>query len=211
MRRLAVLAAALWLVAALVSPASAKTTTRGGHSELAFAFWPTSEELAPGVYRTTVWFLEVQRSTERGESYAALYHEVALCEDTTGGCVVQEVSDGSTDLKRTTYTVRSDLSRGHFEGTIAMQTYAPPGIPVGPATPTRVTADWRAYDAPVRTEAETTYDGKCPYRRSFTETSRQSRATARFGTEDPGPTRDASLVTVRFRSSEDCPGSRPRP
>ena len=174
--------------------AAPKTVHRRTTSTLVFGLWVQRSDIAPRLYTLTNWYVEINKSGGRIDSQ--LFFERILCEENTGQapCVTLEQRTGTSRPQGRRFRVPADLKRASLDAVFDLQTILPPGVPVGPPVATRIVASWTAIDAPERAHGVTSYDGRCAYRQTVSETGFRSRAAATIDGASIGRTTEARIV-----------------
>jgi hypothetical protein len=200
MRRLAALIIGSVLVIGVATPAAAKTKTRHELTRYAVAQWLTIEEL-PGAQRITVWFLGA--SIGRHGSSSDLFYERDLCV-ADQACVVEDYRSGFIErLGAKAFQIDRGEGRAKLDATYDLYTYGPTGEPLGPATPTHVTASWTAVGTLDRSSYTSRTQTHCSEtREAGSDASRRARATGTANTTKLGTATEARIGRFTYSSYE---------
>jgi hypothetical protein len=205
MRKVAILALAIALLAVAAGPAQGSKPTKTKSTNVsANAFWYTTEWLSATSYRSTVWYVGVYESSE--ETFSDLYFDSSICEVTPpeDTCSFESSRYGFSDLTGQTFTIDAkDLTTAHLDAVFDLQAYDADFNPVGDPVATPVVTDWTGVGSSYRDKSSYSVHTPCGLIRYTSKgVSRSAEATGSLDGTDLGETYDAYLATGSSRSVE---------
>lgn len=206
MRKIAILAFAIALLALAAGPAQASKPTKTRSADVsANAFWYTTEWLSETSYRSTVWYVGVYQSSE--DTFSDLYFDSSICEVTPpeDTCTFESSRYGFSDLSGETFTIDAkSLTSAHLDAVYDLQEYDGEFNPVGDPVATHIVTDWTGVGSSLSRE-KSSYSVHTPcgvIRYTSKGVSLAAEATGSLDGTDLGETYDAYLATGISRSFE---------
>jgi hypothetical protein len=206
MRKIAILAFAIALLALAAGPAQASKPTKTKSTNVsANAFWYTTEWLSETSYRSTVWYVGVYQSTEG--TFSDLYFDSSICEVTTppdDECTFESSRYGFGDLAGQAFTIDArNLESAHLDAVYDLQEYDADFNPIGDPVATHIVTDWTGVGSLSREKSSYSLHTPCGViRYKSNGLSRSAEATGSIDGADLGETYDAYLSTGTSRSFE---------
>jgi hypothetical protein len=205
MRKIAILALVIALLAVAAGPAQAgKPTKTKSADRSANAFWYTTAWLSATSYRSTVWYVGVYESSEG--TFSDLYYDSSICEVTPpeDSCTSESSRYGFSDLSGQTFTIDAKrLASAHLDAVYDLQAYDADFNPVGDPVATRIVTDWTGVGSLSREKSSYSLHTPCGViRYSSNGVSRPAEATGSLDGNDLGETHDAYVARGTSRSVE---------
>jgi hypothetical protein len=205
MRKVAILALAIALLAVAAGPAQASKPTKTKSADVsANAFWYTTEWLSETSYRSRVWYVGVYQSSEG--TFSDLYFDSSICEVTPpeDTCTSESSRYGFSDLTGQTFTIDAKgLTTAHIDAVYDLQEYDADFNPVGDPVATHIVTDWTGVGSLSREKSSYSLHTPCGViRYKSNGVSRSAEATGSIDGADLGETYDAYLSTGTSRSFE---------
>jgi hypothetical protein len=205
MRKVAILALAIALLAVAAGPAQASKPTKTKSADVsANAFWYTTEWLSETSYRSRVWYVGVYQSSEG--TFSDLYFDSSICEVTPpeDTCTSEASRYGFSDLTGQTFTIDAKgLTTAHIDAVYDLQEYDADFNPVGDPVATHIVTDWTGVGSLSREKSSYSLHTPCGViRYKSNGLSRSAEATGSIDGADLGETYDAYLSTGTSRSFE---------
>jgi hypothetical protein len=203
MRKIAILAFAIALLALAAGPAQASkpTKTKSADSS-ANAFWYTTEWLSQTSYRSTVWYVGVYQSADG--TFSDLYFDSSICEVTPpeDTCTSESSRYGYSDLAGQTFTLDvKGLTSAHLDAVYDVQAYDADYNPVGDPVAMHIVTDWTGVGLLSREKSSYSIHTRCGVILYKTNgVSRLAEATGSLEGTDLGETDDAYLSRGASRS-----------
>ncbi|MCA1834556.1 MAG: hypothetical protein ABR548_15715 [Actinomycetota bacterium] len=191
LKKLFVCALAVAAVFAIASPASAAKPTKTTYSSAtANAFWYFSDQLSNNTTRDVVWYIGAYRD-DYG-TWSDLYRTTTTCRYTgTKSRCTESFAYGAID--NANFTMASDLSSGHIDGTYVLEVYDANKRRSGTETVDAVTDLEGAGAIQTDSNSYTYKDDFISIRGTFTGSWRPAEADATVNGVSLGETYDANL------------------
>jgi hypothetical protein len=203
MRKVAILALAIALLALAVGPAQATKPTKSANVS-ANAFWYTTEWLSETSYRSTVWYVGIYQSSE--ETFSDLYFDSSICEVTPpeDTCTFESSRYGFSDLSGDTFTIDAKgLTSAHLAAVYDLQEYDADFNPVGDPVATHIVTDWTGLGSLSREKSSYSVHTPCGVIRYTSKgVTNSAEAIGTLDDADLGETYDAYLASGTSRSVE---------